>query len=397
MRLENYIENVRRELIDFENIEYEFLYSSFKNEKLISVFSTLHHLITKNFKQMNSGLPTKNESGYFHAAPSRELIMAIDKVRGLERAFKNSKYSFNIDKYYDKILKLADDFLVMYNGTTIPPNMDSVTLYYEIPIFISADTVTIPTANQEYSFSKQPIGAGSYASVYKYHDELYDTKYAVKTANKNLTDDELKRFKKEFEMLKNNFNSPYIIEVYSYQEDENQYIMELMDMNLEQYILEKNNNNLSQEHRLNICRQILKGMEHIHSKKLLHRDISPYNVLLNIYDDVVVVKIADFGWIKDFTNDMTNKDTAIKGTFNDISDLERVGFNNYNIKHETYALTKLIAFVLTGKINTTKIKDEKIKKFVKKGTSAIMEHRFKSVQEISNYLNRFITVVDIKQ
>lgn len=386
MKLENHIENVRRSLLDYENIEFESLYESFNHQKLSTIFSTLHHLITKNFKLMNDRLPTKENSNHFWAEPSRELITAIEAIRGLERALKNSKHSFGVDSYYDEILNSADSFLSNSGGSTIPPNMEKVILYYEIPIFVSIDTVTIPAFNDEYSFLKQPVGSGSYASVYMYHDKFYDTKFAIKTAKKNISVDELKRFKIEFETLKNTFNSPYIIEVYKYQEEENQYIMELMDMDLHEYIIEKNNNELSNAHRINICRQILKGMEHIHSKDLFHRDISPHNVLLNIYDDIVVVKIADFGWVKDFNSDMTNRDTAIKGAFNDISDLERVGFDKYHIKHETYALTRLLAFVLTGKINTTKIEDEKIKQFVDKGTSANMKNRFNSVQEISNHL-----------
>lgn len=386
MRLENHIENVRRSLLDYENIEFEFLYESFNHQKLITIFSTLHHLITKNFKSMNDRLPTKENSKHFWAEPSRELITAIEATRGLERALKNSKYSFGVDSYYDEILTLADSFLSNSGGSVIPPNMDKVILYYEIPIFVSIDTVTIPASNDEYSFLKQPVGSGSYASVYMYHDEFYDKKFAIKTAKKNISSDELKRFKIEFQTLKNKFNSPYIVEVYKYREEQNEYIMEYMDMDLHKYVLSENNNELSKAQRINICRQILKGMEHIHSKDLCHRDINPRNILLNIYDDVVVVKIADFGWVKDYDSDLTNRDTAIKGAFNDISDLERVGFDKYNIEHETYALTRLIAFVLTGKINTTKIKDKRIKKFVDKGTSANMENRFKSVQEISNYL-----------
>ena len=43
---------------------------------------------------------------------------------------------------------------------------------------------------------------------------------------------ELKRFKQEFEIMKS-LNSPYIVDVYSYNDDNNSYIMEYMDFTLD--------------------------------------------------------------------------------------------------------------------------------------------------------------------
>lgn len=384
MKIENYIENVRRDLVGFENIEYEDLYKSFKHGKLITVFSTVHHLTIKNFKSMNGRLPTQDHTSHFWADPSRELIKTIDTIRGLERALKNTRYSFKIDKYYDNVFKEVSNFLSNSGGSTIPENMDKIVLYYVIPLFIPVETIDIKSSHDNRISSKVLIGEGSYAFVYKYHDDFYNKKFVVKTAKDNLNSDELERFKIEFDTL-DKFDSPYITEVYKYMEENNEYIMEYMDIDLHNYI-QKNNSTITDAHRVNISRQILKGMEYIHSKKLFHRDISPKNILLKIYDDVVVVKVSDFGWVKDPENEMTNLDTAIKGYFNDHTNLARVGFNNYDMEHETFALTKLIVFVLTGKTNFSKIKNEKIKEFLDKGTSPKIDERFKSIYEISNHL-----------
>ena len=51
-------------------------------------------------------------------------------------------------------------------------------------------------------------------------------------------------------------------------------------MTLEQYI-QANNTKLSLKSRKRICFQILSAFNYIHSKGLLHRDISPKNILIN--------------------------------------------------------------------------------------------------------------------
>ena len=75
--------------------------------------------------------------------------------------------------------------------------------------------------------------------------------------------------------------------------------------------------------------------------------------MLKIYDDAIVVKIADFGLVKLINSDLTSVNTQFKGYFNDPG-LVVEGFDNYNILHETYALTRILYFVLTGKTNADK-------------------------------------------
>ncbi|XQF94187.1 protein kinase domain-containing protein (plasmid) [Pseudoalteromonas espejiana] len=49
----------------------------------------------------------------------------------------------------------------------------------------------------------------------------------------------------------------------------------------------------------------------------MHRDISPKNILLKEYDDVAVVKIADFGLVKIVDSELTSENTDFKGYYND--------------------------------------------------------------------------------
>ena len=103
--------------------------------------------------------------------------------------------------------------------------------------------------------------------------------------------------------------------------------------------------------------------------------------MIKVYDDVNVVKVCYFGLVKLPDSDLTSIDTILKGCYNDPA-LITEGFKNYTILHETYALIRLIAFILTGKATADRITDAKLKAFVEKGLSPDKEKRFKSVVEM---------------
>ena len=256
--------------------------------------------------------------------------------------------------------------------------MEKDVIYYTDPIFRKKDSVKInsTSAEQQYADLKQ-IGFGSYATVYSFFDKFYNRTFVLKRANSDLSSKEIERFKQEYEQM-TRLSSPYIVEVYRYDGEKNEYIMEYMDFTLKEYI-EKQKPAI--EERKNIIYQIFRAFKFIHSKNVLHRDISPANVMIKVYDDVNVVKICDFGLVKLPDSDLTSVDTILKGCYNDPA-LITEGFKNYTILHETYALTRLVAFILTGKATADRITDAKLKAFVEKGLSSDKEKRFKSVAEM---------------
>ena len=85
-------------------------------------------------------------------------------------------------------------------------------------------------------------------------------------------------FKKEMEILLK-LKHPTIISLFGYGEDNNSMflLMELMDLSLKKVMDErKKRKNVSwwkEEEIIQFFRQILSGMEYLHSKKIAHRDI----------------------------------------------------------------------------------------------------------------------------
>lgn len=379
MNLENYIESHHREINPYLNIEFIDLYKCFKPQKLQEIFATIHHLCVENYKLMNQRLPTGEYGDHFWADPSRKLILAIDTALGMQRTLKDSEYAFEIVDYYNEVFKKSGEFLSSSGGSQMPPNMEKIEIYYTMPIIIPANTIKINSGRSGKNIELRLIGEGSYAQVFSFFDGYYNRKFVLKRAKKDLNEKEVTRFKQEFEQM-NSLLSPFVVEVYRYENDTNEYIMEFMDCTLDKYI-EKNNSKLTQNDRKLIANQILRAFRYIHSKGLLHRDISPKNILLKKYDDVSVIKVSDFGLVKVPDSNLTTINTEFKGCFNDPRLLTE-GFCNYGILHETFAITRLIYFVMSGKTRIDNIKDTNLSSFVNKGLSANLSERFQSVDEM---------------
>lgn len=234
------------------------------------------------------------------------------------------------------------------------------------------------------SLKLNEIGRGSYAIVYSYLDNFYNKKFALKRLKKGVSAKDSERFRREFNILKE-LNSPYLVEVYNYFEDKKEYTMEYMDITLYDFIQKYNNSRekLKVDERFKIINQILRCFQYLHSKEIFHRDISYKNILLKEFEDLRVVKVSDFGLVKLKESTLTSCSTEVRGSLNDPV-LERLGFEKYSFIHETYALTQVITFVLTGKTNLSKIKNREIINFFNKGMNSDIKERFQNINELKN-------------
>lgn len=327
----------------------------------------------------------RKTNGHFNANESRELDEYIKLYEDMKCVLRETQLSFEIDINYASFIEECKGFLVLSGGSPIPKDLRKIKLIENEPIFTMTRSVKIVNKLEEKRYPIHLIGEGSYAKVFKYTDEFYNKTFVIKQAKKDLDEKEMERFKKEYQTLKE-LKSPYILEVYKYDIERNEYYAEYADQTLYDFI-NKNNNKITADIRINIVNQLFKAFSYIHQKGYLHRDISLTNVLLKKYDDLMIIKVSDFGLVKEKNSNLTSTDSEVKGSLND-SNLAVIGFRNYSIEYETYALTRLIYFVMTGKSNLDKNSDEKLKEFVLKGTNYNISNRFKSIEEMKIYFNQ---------
>lgn len=371
----NFLQNVVEKLKESEkfSVKYEKIYE-FDDKNLNLACSSFQNWLNNIFRYMNSQLKNR----YFHAQDSREFISLDNEIDSFISNLHNQKIELHRE-YKDKMTEI-NKFICNSGGTTVPDSFSKINIVETEPIFYFNEIVT----KKDKKIKLHPIGKGSYAEVYKYYDEDYEEWFAVK---KLKSEDlrEIERFKNEFNIMKK-LNSPFIVKVYKFLESENKYIMEYLDMSLYDYIQK---NELTLEKRKKIIFQILACFLYLSKNNILHRDVSPKNILVKKYDDNILIKVSDFGLVKTEENFLTSTNTENRGSLND----PQLKFKNYEIRHEIYALTQLIVIVLTGKINFSKIKDEKIKEFLEKGTNTI-ENRFQTMKEFSKAVKEMIEKIN---
>ena len=137
------------------------------------------------------------------------------------------------------------------------------------------------------------IGAGGMGKVFEGISKVA-TKAAIKIIQPQFIDDQfLARFRKEIDAMKM-INSPYVAKVIDSNIDHDPPFMaiELIHGKTLAKII-NNKTEISENHWRLITKQLLMGLQEVDARKLVHRDIKPWNIVLS--DDLQSVKVIDFG------------------------------------------------------------------------------------------------------
>lgn len=190
------------------------------------------------------------------------------------------------------------------------------------------------------------IGTGGMAVVYKALCHRLNRLVAIKILKDEFSgDDEFRRrFRAEGENVAM-LSHPNIVQVYdvSSVDNCNFIVMELIDgISLNQYIQSKGI--LNWKETLHFSMQIAQGLEHAHSRGIVHRDIKPHNVMVLKNGSV---KVMDFGIARVMTKSNTLTKEAL-GSVHYISPEQAKGGFTDN-RSDLYSLSVVMYEMMAGR------------------------------------------------
>ena len=123
--------------------------------------------------------------------------------------------------------------------------------------------------------------------------------------------------------------------------------------------------------------QLCSGVESLHNRNIIHRDITPNNVMVDYEGNI---KLIDFNISRE-RKQSASRDTTVMGTAGYASP-EQFGFTQTGFGADIYAMGVLLNFMLTGKMPNEKLCSGKYASIVKKATQIKEEDRYSNVYQM---------------
>eukprot|EP01134_Creolimax_fragrantissima_P005520 CFRG5520T1 len=199
-----------------------------------------------------------------------------------------------------------------------------------------------PDLKVRYEYQEQ-IGKGSFGRVYKCSDTRTDRIVAIKVIDLEEASDEIDDIQQEISVMAK-CDSPYITKYYEscLSQHELWIVMEYMGGGSCSDLLKVGP--MDEMSCAIVLRDVIHGLDYLHSMRLLHRDVKAANVLLSRSGDV---KLADFGVAGQLSGTIAKRNTFVGTPF--WMAPEVIKQSAYNSKADIWSLGITALEMATGK------------------------------------------------
>ncbi|MCR4674927.1 MAG: serine/threonine protein kinase [Lachnospiraceae bacterium] len=141
---------------------------------------------------------------------------------------------------------------------------------------------------------------------------------------------------------------------------------------------------MDMEEIVDVIGQLLDGLDMIHNAGIIHRDVTPSNIMIT---NAGTVKLLDFG-ISRFHNKEAeyNRDTTILGTVGYAAP-EQFGFQQTDVRTDLYSVGVLMNQLMVGKYpNEGTVPYDRMQRMITKATSMNPDDRYSTAKEMKRVL-----------
>lgn len=364
--------------------QYDQLYYWAISEDLRRLLSTLHRELIELMCKFYYALDSKEEGVYFSSQDSREILYRTEMLEGIYEASQETEIPLLVAGDLSDLQKDRPRLSALSQG--FPVRLNKVLRLMAGPCFL------MPVCFLQRSAVKGEKGeipwVGCYSEIYREgpshggqirwyahrgHNAEEWRQILEASKTKGVSEqDAVKTYGQLFAVGKS--RDP-----------------EFIDGTLDRNLRDKPTTVTLQD-RVGISRQIIDLVAYIHSQHSLHRHLCPQHVRMSLTGNSPRVKLTHEAWDRDLDLNFKKFELEKERSFNDPA-LPSDAFDDYQLTHEIYALTRLIVFVMSGSEFLDKTAAE-WRFFELVGTSPDLTVRFKSVEELKRVFEIIVAVTN---